>query len=257
MTTALFNMYRIMYYLSNIQSYHRFTFLYSYNAKRNRPRVWAPRLSEFTNSNRADLHMALVRFYSTYDNICNIHRLIPYHEWSYFESVYQLLSQLHGYYYPGMYKITTNDVVADQQTSSDNYLVDNRKLIFPQVSKLRKTYPMLYQLIQRHGGQRNVAKRFGIALSNKCKMLDYDYGPFSLTFGLFLMSFIRNKMMNMEPLTSNSNVSTASPYDVEIRIPNQQELLHNAGDEGKIIHEQILKYGGYENVARRLGLIWG
>lgn len=256
---------RLRFCLPFFSPCHRFEFLDTYNSNRKRPRIWAPRLSEFTKSNRSDLHMALVRFHSTYETLCKTYHLIPHREWSYFDSVYQLLSQLYAYYNPDRGNVTGNDELEYfWQTSSERVVIDNRGLIFPEVLDLKSSHPKLYELIQRHGGRRNVAKRFGIALSNVAEdrskyhagnSLDYNYGPFSLTFALLLMTLVRNTMMKMEPRASKNTVPMSS-HGVEIRIPNQQELLHYAGCDGKFIHDNIVKYGGYENVARRLGLVW-
>jgi hypothetical protein len=209
--------------------------------------------------------MALVRFHSTYENLCKTYHLIPHREWSYFDSVYQLLSQLYAYYNPGKGNVTGNEELKYfWQTSSDHVVIDNRGLIFPEVLELKSSHPKLYELIQRHGGRKNVAKRFGIALSNTAEdrpkyyagnLLDYNYGPFSLTFALLLMTWVRHTMMKMEPIASKNIVPTSS-HGVEIRIPNQQELLRDAECDGKFIHDRIVLYGGYENVARRLGLVW-
>lgn len=226
-----------------------FAFLQWYNTARNRPTIWAPRLKEFSKSNRADLHMALLRLYNTYEDICNHHNLIPYSEWSYFESIYQLVSQLNStFFYTENITTTNRDGVRKQL------------LVFPKISEL-KQHTELYQLVQRHGGRRNVARRFGIALSRgeeECYQRDeslsnYTYGPFSFTFALSLLAFLRQKMANMQPKQRSAN---GSQCDMSISIPTKEELLEDAGESGFFLHKQILEYGGYENVARRLGLNW-
>lgn len=195
--------------------------------------------------------MALLRFHSTYEDICNHHNLIPYREWSYFESIYQLISQLNSTFFNSENMTTT--------INRDG--VRKQALVFPKISEL-KQHTELFQLVQRHGGRRNVARRFGIALSRgdeKSRQRDeslsnyYTYGPFSFTFALSLLAFLRQKMTNMQPKQKRAN---GSHCHMSISIPTKEELLEDAGENGKLLHGQILEYGGYENVARRLGLNW-
>ena len=47
---------------------------------------------------------------------------------------------------------------------------------------------------------------------------------------------------------------TRANDDPEIRMPSQLSLLEYDGDKGLRLDQKVEEYGGYENVARRLGL---
>ena len=68
-----------------------------------------------------------------------------------------------------------------------------------------------------------------------------SFGKFSLDFAIRLLGFIRNDHLSKRPPLKPAT----------IRIPNRQYLMAMGETE---IAEEIEVYGGYENVARRLGL---
>jgi hypothetical protein len=74
---------------------------------------------------------------------------------------------------------------------------------------------------------------------------DMNWGPFDLQFGIDLLEFVRNEQLKRRPPMRHSVVD----------MPSQTKLLAN-GEKGVYLDEKIQEYGGYENVARRLGLAY-
>ena len=222
-----------------------------------------PRLQEFSRSNRTDLHMAIVRFYNTPEDICLRYDIIPYHEWAYFDSLCQLVAQLHEYVNGRRIESHRQRCQSSLEVDHDGHSeYDDKQIVFPCVSKLKREGPYsLYELVQKHGGRKNVARRFDIALSSHQQRhgeQTLNYGPLSLAFSLRLITFIREDMMKMEPKRRSSMPTCndqSKMFEGIIRIPTRQELME-AGQEGKLLAEQVELYGGYESVARRLGLHW-
>ena len=74
---------------------------------------------------------------------------------------------------------------------------------------------------------------------------DLQWGAFDLHFAVDLVGYMREKQMKLSP-----------PLDFPlIYMPVREELLEE-GEMGKNLDKQIMKFGGYENVARRLGLAY-
>ena len=70
-----------------------------------------------------------------------------------------------------------------------------------------------------------------------------SWGPFSLGFAIQLLQFIREQYMAINP-------PLAFPI---ISMPSEQDLIRFGYDD---LTHQISRFGGYENVARRLGLAY-
>lgn len=70
------------------------------------------------------------------------------------------------------------------------------------------------------------------------------FGPFDLQFAAQLLSFIRDDQMKKQPPLQNNVIG----------MPSQSKLLAATSVNGTWLHEKICEFGGYENVARRLGL---
>ena len=201
--------------------------LYEYLDKRRDkdgiPAVWMPRSSELNNVGRNDLSQAIQRFGGN-KRICQQAGLIPFREWKYMEGMFDLLVELRLYldeFHDGDYSF------------------------FPKVSTLPPKYSRLKSLVQYFGGRKFVASRFGMKSSTakSKKQLDLEWGKFDLEFAIDLLDFVRKEEMKKKPPLT---------YDF-IPMPSQRKLLL-AGEKGRLLDEKINDYGGYENVARRLGL---
>lgn len=179
-----------------------------------------PRRSELNNAGRNDLQQAIQRF-GGMKKICRRAGLIPNREWAYIEGQYTLMLELKEYldkYHAGDYTR------------------------FPIVSRMRKQgYELLRSLIQYYGGRAFVASKLGMTTSTGNSAL--NYGSFDLEFGINLLEFIRNDYMRINPPTRHSVIA----------MPSQLKLL-KSGEQGVRLDEKMSEYGGYENVARRLGL---
>lgn len=208
----------------------RFEYLEVRLATQHTPAVWMPRLSELTRAGRDDLWNA-IRRYGGAKLICRKAGLVPFREWNYFEGMYDLMLELKSYldeYHGGDYSV------------------------FPVVSKMNERgYDRLHSLIQYFGGRKFLASRLDMECSTVRKkrakkdleQADMNWGSFDLDFGIDLLAFVRNEnMKKMPPLRYPA-----------IEMPSPRKLLAS-GEKGEYLHRKIEEYGGYENVARRLGL---
>jgi hypothetical protein len=157
--------------------------------------------------------------------------LIPFHEWQYIEGQYDMLLELRSYL--------------------DEYH-DGDYTVFPSVYKLTdQGYERLNRLIQYYGGRKFVASRFGMKYarslqdSGKSEEAFLSWGNFDLDFAINLLEFVRIENMKKNPPLRFPAVA----------MPSQKKLLAS-GEEGILLDEKVRIYGGYENVARRLGLAY-
>lgn len=205
------------------------------------PQVWMPRLSELQQAGRDDLMLAIRRF-GGQSRICRLAGLVTFREWNYIEGQYELLLGLKEY--------------LDRYHSGDYTM-------FPAASVVKgRGYDRLYSLIQYYGGVRFLAARFDMkwaaagaeeesgrrrrrTTTKEVDLLSADmyWGPFDLEFGIDLFAFVREQELKKTPPLQRP----------EIRIPSQLTLLEH-GERGLRLDEKIQEYGGYENMARRLGL---
>ena len=70
-----------------------------------------------------------------------------------------------------------------------------------------------------------------------------QFGLFDLMFAIQLLNFVRSDQLKRSP-------PLQSPV---IAMPSRNKLLRDAGN-GEWLDAKIDEFGGYENVARRLGL---
>jgi molybdenum-dependent DNA-binding transcriptional regulator ModE len=212
--------------------YFSYQYLEGRRRRENIPAVWMPRLSELTQAGRPDLLSAIRRFGGA-AKICRQAGLVSFREWNYIEGMLELLGGLKDYldrYHGGNYRT------------------------FPTVTLVKeRRYDRLYSLIQYYGGRQFLAARLDMDLGVKGRRLigqndllssDMNWGPFDLEFGIDLLAFVREQELNRKP--------PLRQYPV-IMIPSQWTLLEH-GERGQRLDAKIQEYGGYENVARRLGL---
>lgn len=211
-----------------------------------------PRLSELDQHGRQDLRHAICRFTSGGGDgaggakrFCKMAGLITFREWSYFEGLYELLLELKLYL---------------DQYHGGNYQE------FPVVSEVKnRGHELLHTLIQYYGGRKFVASKLGMSYSKTGRsyakrrdgssgrgeytglaVTDMYWGDFDLEFGIALLSFVRTRYLAMRPPLQNP----------VLEMPSRDILLTSSDDKtiGAYLDQQIHKFGGYENVARRLGL---
>jgi hypothetical protein len=212
----------------------------SYKVENNRPSVWMPRPSELAIHGRDDLRQAMNR-YGGARNICRTAGMIPYQEWFYFEGQLELLNGLKQY--------------LDEHANSDYTK-------FPTVSEIKsRGYDQLHSLIQYYGGRTFLSSRLNMSLHEgkttrrkynisytKNNHVDGDnavmkFGLFDLVLAIQLLNFVRMDQLKRSP-------PLQSPV---IAMPSRTKLLSTA-DDGVWLDSKIDEFGGYENVARRLGL---
>lgn len=234
----------------------------------NMPKVWMPRLSELD----MDLRLALIKTFdnnvssggtddqqvfsgssddssTTSDKICRQAGLIPYREWHYFERQLDLMVSLKEY--------------LDEHCGGDY-------TVFPPYTTLPlQGYDRLFRLIQDFGGRRFVAGRLGLHYRQNTSttkqqqstnrgyqavngsydtvdaMGDLNWGPFDLQFGILLLGTVREEQMRLKPplRRQQRSISMLSPTQILAK-----------GERGRYLHAKMEAFGGYENVARRLGL---
>jgi hypothetical protein len=192
-----------------------------------------PRPSELSQNGRDDLRSAIARFGGC-KRICRQAGLVPYRDWFYFDRLLELLIELRRYldqYQKGRYDV------------------------FPTMSHVQERNPQLYSLVQYYGGRKFVASRLGMLYRSTSKSQsksandiaeekDMNWGPFSLEFGILLMTFIREDHTRKNPPLRNPTMN----------MPSKKRLDND--ENGARLDEQIEQFGGYENVARRLGLAY-
>jgi hypothetical protein len=220
----------------------RYEYTDNYQLQNNRPAVWMPRPSELAAHGRDDLRQAMHR-YGGARGICRTAGMVPYREWYYFDGLLELLSELKRYL----------DEYADGDYST-----------FPTVLDIqRKGYDQLYVLIQYFGGRKFLAAKLNMS-EQKDKFLQRNsnpprkskhptirrgrdnfiqFGLFDLDFAIRLLTFVRNDQMKRSPPLQSPVLS----------MPSRNKLLASA-DDGTWLDAKIDEFGGYENVARRLGL---
>lgn len=188
-----------------------------------RPPGWMPRPNEMAASGRDDLRQAIQRFGGS-KKICQLAGMVPFREWYFFEGQLELLISLKDY--------------IDEFGDSDY-------TTFPNVSDIRRNgYEQLHSLIQYYGGRKYLAHRLGMTQGCSLPTDDFvgvSWGPFDLLFAIALLNFVRQDHMRRQP-----------PLTTPLLImPRREKLL--ASSESWL-HDRVELYGGYENVARRLGL---
>jgi hypothetical protein len=176
---------------------------------------------ELSNMGRDDLRQAIVRFGGS-TNICKLAGLVPYREWHYFEGQYELLVELRNYL---------------------DFYHDGNRTYFPPASAMKRHgQNNLHSLVQFYGGSKFLANRLSMSSANASRhYADLNWGPFSIDTAIELYRFVRaDQMKKKGPLRR--------PV---VAIPSQRKLLANGQEQ---LHQNIMELGGYESVARRLGL---
>jgi hypothetical protein len=200
----------------------------------NIPSVWMPRPAELDALGRTDLKQAIQRKAGGFAQMQRKAGLVRYREWKYFQGMLELQQQLIKYIYE---------------------YCDGDYTVFPQTAPMKERgYKWLYDAIhQTYGGRTFVAARLGMKYStsrnskwNKKELLtsDMSWGPWDLQFGVELLLFVRDDQLKRQPPLTHP----------VIPMPTPKKLQQRSGEQGIKLHEQVMKYGGYENVARRLGL---
>lgn len=187
-----------------------------------------PRPSELSSRGRDDLRQAMNRFGGA-TKIGAQASLVPYREWSYFEGQLQLLKGLKSYL---------------------DKFHDGDYTVFPMLMEVKLNgYDQLHGLILYYGGRRFVSARLDMDRGERKKKskqgdmddLDMAWGPFDLEFGIELLEFVREDQCQRKP-------PLAQPV---LSMPSQRQFLRA---DRLYLDSKVQEYGGYENVARRLGL---
>jgi hypothetical protein len=170
---------------------------------------------------RQDLVQA-IESYGGFNKICKLAGLVPFQEWYEFEGEYELLLELRNY---------LNSYHGGDQT------------YFPPESDMKlHGYDQLCTLVQFYGGSESLANRLGMSSKNSPRGdADLNWGPFSIDTAIELYRFVRADQMKKKGPMSRPVIS----------IPSQRDLLANGQGQ---LHQSIIDAGGYESVARRLGL---
>lgn len=221
----------------------RYEYVDRYKVQHNRPSVWMPRPSEMAAEGRDDLRQAMNRFGGA-RGICRTAGMVPYGEWYYFEGQLELLVELKRYL---------------DEFASSNYKS------FPTVSDIQRNgYEQLHALIQYYGGRKFLAARLNMSeqsggYGNRNSDVENSnanrngystgsntgmkFGSFDLDFAVRLLTFVREDQMKRNPPLQNPVLA----------MPSRSKVLSQAED-GAWLDAKIDEFGGYENVARRLGL---
>jgi hypothetical protein len=213
-----------------------YSYLDSYKKYKSRPSVWMPQLSELNYEGYARLFNACSRFkklphgavFATMHSqqllegnasVDCMAGLVPFKEWRFFESQLQLFVELR--HYLNLHHNGSQDIFPD-----------------PKDVKLNG-HEELSILIRSHGGKQLLAQKLDMELISTSSI--QSWGPFSLDFAIELLQFIRERYVAMSP---------PLPYPV-ISMPSERDLKRYGCEE---LCHKVDTFGGYENVARRLGL---
>ncbi|KAL7524115.1 hypothetical protein ACHAXR_001352, partial [Thalassiosira sp. AJA248-18] len=216
---------------------NRYQYLDNYRKYKQRPAVWMPQLAELSHEGYSKLFNAASRFsklpcVSTFiqnedDVIHSVAGLVPFGEWRFFESQLQLFVELQ--HYLRLYHNGSEDFFPDPTAVSMH------------------GHKQLYELIRIHGGKILLAQKLDMKFQwdvNPNPNSHLSWGSFTLDFAIQLLYFIRSQYLSLSPPLSSSFISMPSEKDL---------LCCGHGD----LARQVIRYGGYENVARRLGYFDG
>ena len=201
-----------------------YIYLETYRNHNQRPAVYMPQLSELKPSKLFNGLSRFKKFASTImveDGIHSAAGLIQYKEWSYFESQLSLLTELECYL--NLYHHNSSEQNFPEQTD----IIENG-------------HNNLNDLIRIHGGKVLLADKFGMKLSSGISS-GYSYGRFSIQFAVQLLTFVRNQYLLLDPPLECAHIS----------MPTENDLIRSGHRD---LADQVIEYGGYESVARRLGL---
>ncbi|OEU23233.1 hypothetical protein FRACYDRAFT_233403 [Fragilariopsis cylindrus CCMP1102] len=217
------------------------------------------------------------------DQLCCDAGLIPYYEWRYIEGQHDLLIALKEY----IDDKNNNDNDNDNHTGySTTWRNDGYKSLF----RLVQDYGGVDFVSGRFGMMKESKKK----KENKRSYM--YWGTFDIEFGILLMEYIRLDQLQKVPkmslkMNNNSSIykssrsnticmptkkellskSKLSPSSILLLLKKKQHVLSLEQDGhqqeqpetqspslmwGEYLHKKIIEYGGYENVARRLGLHW-
>lgn len=101
----------------------------------------------------------------------------------------------------------------------------------------------LYELIRIHGGKTMLAQKLDMKQRDSPHHCTLSWGSFKLKFAIELLHFIRSQYLLLNPPLSSALISMPSEKD-----------LHRSGRMDLI--QGVIDYGGFESVARRLGLAY-
>lgn len=226
------------------RSSYRFEYLDQRQTQHMIPAVWMPRLADISNDGREDLALAIRRFGGA-KKMRKKAGLVSYSEWKYMDGMYELLVLLKEY----IEKEETCTV-----TSKYKYKT------FPVVSKLsQRGYSRLYHLIQYYGGRKFLAARLDMNGQRRRDSNgvadDSSWGPFDLEFGIEIYSLIRFLELRKQPPLQRPELFIPSQHTLLVRLDEWKDPYWTK-EKGLSLDKKIHEYGGYENVARRLGLAY-
>jgi len=213
-----------------------YCYLDTYKKYKSRPSVWMPQLSELKHEGFSKLFNACSRFTKLPDgalfasmhsqrlsdgnaSIESMAGLVPFKEWRFFESQLQLFVELQ--HYLNLHHNGSEDIFPDP------------------VDVKSRGHEQLSVLIRSHGGKQLLAQKLDMELTSIISI--QSWGPFSLDFAIELLQFIRERYVTMSPPLSYPVLSMPSERD-----------LKRFGREDLCL--KVEAFGGFENVARRLGL---
>eukprot|EP00986_Skeletonema_menzelii_P011946 scaffold6334_cov139-Skeletonema_menzelii.AAC.6 len=211
-------------------------YLDNYKNYKSRPSVWMPQLSELKHEGYSKLFNACSRFKKLphgamfedlhsqrsldgNGSIEHMAGLVPYKEWRFFESQLHLFVELRHYL---------------------NLHYNGSQDTFPHpVDVELNGHEELAALIRSHGGKQLLAQKLDMDLVSTISI--QSWGAFSLDFSIDLLQFIRERYVTMAP---------PLVYPV-ISMPSERDLKRHGRED---LCNKVESFGGYENVARRLGL---
>jgi hypothetical protein len=274
--------FRPRYYWENPDNLRRelYTFLSKNRPAVGQPTVWMPRKTEFAQAGRDDLSQALSR-QGGLDNIAEQFGLVPYAQWHYFEKQLTVLKDLQSYIeefgVPGQMPLLAD--IKDRGWKQLHHgiaaLGGARTLSLrlglsrPQGKSIAHIDPTKQNGFSLRKFKRrtiahgivNIPQRWHrrIRLPNgelveRETLPVLSLGPFDLGFALDVLEYVHAANYKRSPGESSAAVKRGdadSSWDSKIGMPFRYDLLADGQIELVL---QIERYGGFEEVARRLQL---
>lgn len=129
-----------------------------------------------------------------------------------------------------------------------NFYHNGSEEVFPDPMDIKSNGHLnLHALIRMHGGKVLLAQKLNMKLY-QCETKNHsdmtiEWGPITLDFAIRILNFVRSEFMTMSPPLAYPMIS----------MPLEQDLLKRGQDD---LASLTMQYGGYENIARRLGLAY-
>ncbi|KAG5178113.1 hypothetical protein JKP88DRAFT_350472 [Tribonema minus] len=246
-----------------------FDFLRVYQPAIGQPMVWLPRRVEFERAGRADIAQAITRLGGP-DMVAGRHALVPHSQWAYFDKHLSVLKDLQSYieqfgvsgYMPPLKELDANGFsrLRDGIAWAGGAKLLAAKLdmqLTPRNHRPTEPPPKVKGLTAMVATDPEAMAAAAAAAADSGQLWGgVVWGDFDLDFAVDLMEYVKSQSYRRELGEASPAVRRGEAFpwwDSEITMPFRTDLL--ADRQTKLVLK-IEEYGGFENVARRLQLVY-